>query len=100
MFKKIALTAALITTVLTGNSYADDKANLIYTSALMSFSGRYCPNTSHLQPMKEIAEKAYAEEMESDPEIMTRANRQIANELAKKGLKKYCADLQKSSPIF
>ena len=94
--KRIALALAAVA-ALGGTANAGDKADLVYTSTLMSFSGRYCPRVRSCNRSKEIAESAYADEMKSDPQTMERANRQVADELGRKGLKKFCADLKKSA---
>jgi hypothetical protein len=97
---RLLTTAAIVASLLlsSGANAAEKDTNpsLVYTTAVMVFSGRYCSNTSQLQPMKDIADEAYAN---SDQDLLDASNAKIAKNVAKMGLKAWCNDTKKAIPF-
>ena len=69
---------------------------MVYTSAVMAFSGKNCPDTTQLPLMKEIVDGAIAD---SDQALLNASNAKISAEVSKIGLKAWCAKTRKAIPF-
>ena len=92
---KLLITAALVLTATVAHAKETDPS-MVYTSAVLAFSGKYCSDTTQLPLMKEIVDGAIAD---SDQDLLDASNAKISREVKKMGLKLWCAKTRKAIPF-